>query len=150
MENHAGRWQAAGASGPFRQLSCFEESHTEAWLSSARLLLVALGFTAGQAFSLGAACGLLLSQGKGSRARRDLAAPRHVGSSWIRDQTRVSCIEQVNSSPRSHQGSPPLPGFRVGVRPSEDVHTHCHLGTPTQEMRKNMGHSVSRAPQQES
>ena len=33
MENHAGRWQAAGASGPFRQLSCFEESHTEAWLS---------------------------------------------------------------------------------------------------------------------
>ena len=33
-------------------------------------------------------------------------APRHMGSSWVRDRTCVSCIGQENSLPWSHQGSP--------------------------------------------
>ena len=51
----------------------------------------------------------LSSCGSGSRAqaqrlcRTGLAAPRHVGSSQIRDRTLVSCIG------RSHQGSPQSP-----------------------------------------
>lgn len=67
--SHTGRWQAAGAYGPFQQLLSFEESHTEgltllctlySWLHFPlhSLLLAALVFTAAQAFSLVAACGL--------------------------------------------------------------------------------------------
>lgn len=33
-------------------------------------------------------------------------APWHLGSSRIRDQTRVSCIRKVDSLPLSHQESP--------------------------------------------
>ena len=37
-----------------------------------------------------------------------LVAPWHVGSSWIRDRTPVSCIRKVDSLPLSHQESPAL------------------------------------------
>ena len=56
--------------------------------------------------------GLLLLGRPGSRAQvqllwhMGLVALGHVESSWIRDQTRVSCIDRQILYQLSHQGSP--------------------------------------------
>ena len=44
-----------------------------------------------------------------SRWLTGLAAPQHVGSSWIRDGTYVFLLSQADSLPLAHQGSPSLP-----------------------------------------
>ena len=133
--------------------SCASKSHTlRAWLSSALFILGCTGlhccsdvFSSCSAWAShcgGFSCHRAQAQ---SLQRRDLVAPRYVGCSRIRDHTHVSCIEQVDSSPLSHQGSPPLPEFRAGVRPSEDVCTHCHLGKPNQRRERTRG-ALSQGP----
>ena len=54
-------------------------------------------------------------------------APQHVGSSRIRDQTRYLLHWQVDSSPLSHQGSPPVLFLNGPCQSLRDSHLHNYL-----------------------